>query len=121
MRHIRTVRLTPYRKGLGPSFTLSIFDTGRTDARGCTILAYALKQREGGHTSVVFEGTDFRPSPLHADDSNATVAALLGFLTLRPGDTDRDYFEGYTPAQREFCEQHAEALSAESFYRFGEG
>ena len=121
MNHVRTVRLTPYRKGLGPRFTLKVVDTGRTDARGCSVLAYVLKQREGGQTSVLLEGTDFRPSPLHADDSNATVAALLGFLTLRPGDTDEEYFLGYTRTQLEFCAQHAEALSAESFSRFGEG
>lgn len=119
--HVRTVRLQPYRRGCGPRFQLSIFDTGKFDSRGCSVLAYALKQHEGGRASVLFEGSDFRPSPLHADDSDATVAALLGFLTLRPGDTDREYFEDYTPAQLEFCAQHAEALGAESFYRFGEG
>jgi hypothetical protein len=40
---------------------------------------------------------------LHADDSLETVASLLTFLTLRPGDTDADYFAGYTPAQMEWA------------------
>ena len=41
---------------------------------------------------------------MHADDADATLRALLGFLTLRPGDTDADYFDGYTQRQRAFCE-----------------
>ena len=54
---------------------------------------------------------DFAGSPLHADDSDETLRALIGFLTLRPGDTDPEYFEHYTERQRQFCDQDAEALS----------
>jgi len=46
-----------------------------------------------------------------AIDSDASIGALLGFLTLRPGDTDAEYFENYTDRQREFCDTDAEALS----------
>jgi hypothetical protein len=69
---------------------------------------------------LLFEGEAFAGSPLHADDSDATVAALLAFLTLRPGDTDSEYFDGYSPAQLHFAERHAEVLSAEAAFRFGE-
>ena len=117
---IRTVRLTPYRAGLGPSFTLRVFDTGRYHRRGTSLLAYELRQHERGRTTILFNGEEYSPSPLHADDSDRSIAGLLGFLTLRPGDTDREYFTNYTPAQREFCDQHAEALEAEVYTRFGE-
>ncbi len=60
----------------------------------------------------IFEGDDFGPSPLHADDSLDTVAALLGFLTCKPGDTDREYFASYTPLQLDWCtSSQAENLS----------
>jgi hypothetical protein len=59
----------------------------------------------------LFEGEDFYASPLHADDSDEAVRALLGFLTLRPGDTDAEYFEGYTPEQLAFSEEHAEGVA----------
>ncbi len=42
----------------------------------------------------------------------------MGFLTLRPGDTDPDYFEDYTPEQHAYCDAHAEALSCEVSARF---
>jgi hypothetical protein len=48
---------------------------------------------------------------MHATDSNETLRALLGFLTLKPGDTDREYFDDYTPAQMAFAQGDAEMLS----------
>lgn len=119
---IRTVRLTPYRKEQGPTFTLRVFDTGKPSARYAmrTVLGYELRQHESGRTSVLFSGDDFQPSCLYADDSDKAIAALLGFLTLRRGDTDSDYFAKYTPDQIAFTEQHAETLSAEAIARFGE-
>jgi hypothetical protein len=88
-------------------FTLRMWDTGRRDWRGQSILRYQLKDRR----RVVFEGDDFAGSPLHADDSLNTVAVLLGFLTLQPGDTDREYFDRYTPDQMDWCQgDRAETL-----------
>lgn len=121
---LRRVILRPYRRGHGPTFTLTMHDTGRYDRRGQTYIGYVLRQsgpRGGRDSRTVFWGEDFAGSPLHADDSDATVRALMGFLTLQPGDTDADYFEAYTPEQRAFYEDHAEALSLECANRFGEG
>lgn len=81
-----------YRNG---SYYLVLWDTHRQDWRGQTVIGYRL--RHCG--KVIFEGEDFCGSPMHADDSLATVASLLTFLSLRPGDTDREYFASYTPEQ----------------------
>jgi hypothetical protein len=59
---------------------------------------------------VIFRGDDFGPSPMHADDSDESVAGLLCFLSLRPGDTDREYFDSYTKRQMEFASEHGEEL-----------
>lgn len=114
MEHLRTCVFRPY--GKGPAFKLDTWTTGRSDARGQSIIAYRLRS----HGETLFEGADFSGSPLHADDSDATMRSLMSFMTLRPGDTDADYFANYTPVQLEFCEQHAEALSLEVMDRFGE-
>ena len=42
-----------------------------------------------------------------ADDSDECLATLLVFLTLRPGDTDADYFDGYTERQRDWTQDYA--------------
>ena len=112
---VRTVIFRPYRKGMGPVFTLTTYDAGRR-YDGKNGLAYTLRS-EG---KTIFEGDDFGCSPFDAIDSDGAIADLMGFLTLRPGDTDSEYFDNYTAEQLAFCSAHAEALSCEVYSRFGE-
>ena len=113
---LRSVVLRPYRKGTGPVFRLELWDTNTRDEFGKYRLGYRLKM----DCNVLFEGEDFCCSPMHAVDSDESVASLLGFLTLRPGDTDSEYFADYTPDQLDYCSQHAESLAFEVISRFGE-
>ena len=93
-------------------FRLDLWDTGKTDNLGKTILHYALYDETVGELGkVIFEGSDFACSPMHSIDGDKTVASLLGFLSLRPGDTDAEYFENYTQAQVAWCDARAEELS----------
>lgn len=117
--YIRRVRFAPYRKGMGPTFTLTLLDVRFDGRRDRTSYRLTMRDTSGKHATL-FEGDDFSPSPCHAIDSDEAVAALMGFLTLRPGDTDGEYFDNYTPEQLAYCSQHAEALSCESSCRFGE-
>lgn len=108
----RTVRFNPYRKGAGPSFTLRMFWTNGCDSAGRKAVGYRLVS-EG---AVLFEGADFY---CHDEaDSDAAVEGIMKFLTLKPGDTDPEYFASYTPAQLEFAAQHAEYLGYEVDNRF---
>lgn len=87
-------------------FRLELEEAGRADAYGKVILGYALHddQSNGPDEPAIFTGFDFHVSPLHAWDSDAAIGGLLGFLSLKPGDTDAEYFDGYTDRQRAFCE-----------------
>ena len=67
----------------------------------------------------LFEGSDFCCSPLHAIDSDDCVKSLMGFLCLRHGDTDKEYFKDYTVEQLAFSDEHAEALQIAVYDRFG--
>ena len=82
-------------------FTLRLWDTGTTSQHnGATRLRYELKD----HRTVVMKGDDFYASPMHGDNSLHTVCGLLGFLTLKPGDTDHEYFDKYTAPMMKWCE-----------------
>lgn len=117
-RMVRTVRFTPFIKGAGPIFTLQLFDAERTDDRGaygvCFRLLMAGKPLFEAMTS---KGAFYGHS---AVDSDEAIKGVMSFLTLKPGDTDDDYFNRYTKRQRFYCEKYAEALSLEVENRFGE-
>lgn len=98
---------------LSTGHILSLYDTGRTSAAWPhkTLLGYEFVQPDG---VVLFEGEKFGASPMHAIDADATLLSLLSFLTLRPGDTDSEYFEDYTAEQRAWSESSTcEMLAAD--------
>jgi len=117
---LREVRFHPYRLGCGPTFTLRLYAPPYGLCGDDAHLGYELSQCENGRTTVLFEGADFRPSPLHGWDSDQAISALMGFLTLRKGDTDAEYFEAYTITQATFRDTHAELLDVEVRARFGD-
>jgi len=106
MQMLRKVRLEASKDR---PFILELWDTLQREggAFGRCFLGYRLTGPEG----VVFEGEDYSPGASTAIDSDESLRGLLGFLTLRPGDTDTGHFENYTPEQIFFTEQDAEYLS----------
>jgi len=107
----RTLRVVRIDNGLREphtrTYVLHTWDTYRIGQYGRSILGYAFG-REG--EAPIFVGDDFSPPAGVAIDSDDTLRSLLGFLTLRPGDTDADYFAEYTDAQLAFADGEAEAL-----------
>jgi hypothetical protein len=88
-------------------FRLLLWDTNRTDQYHKSILAYEFYHKG----RLIFSGADVHCSPMHSIDGDESVAALLHFLCLRPGDTDRDYFKDYSVQQMAFAEGYGEELS----------
>lgn len=96
----------PFLAGKGPAFVLTMWDMHRRDEYGKHVLAYRLTM-SGPQGYVLFEGEDYHCAAGAGVASNDAVAGLMGFLTLKPGDTDEDYFKDYTPEQLAYCEQWA--------------
>jgi hypothetical protein len=89
-------------------YRLLLWDTYRCDRYGKSTLGYAFSTAGG---EVIFCGEDFGAPMGDVVDSDATLRSLLGFLTLRPGDTDAEYFADYTEAQHAFARSDAEEIS----------
>lgn len=91
----------------GP-YRLHLFTSHETDEFGHTALSYQFRH----NGDIVFDGGDYRPGSGIALDGADSVSGLLGFLTLRPGDTDWEYFAAYSPCELLWAIEHAEELSA---------
>lgn len=52
-------------------------------------------------------------------DGKETKRAVLGCLAMKPGDTDRDYFDSYSPEQLAWAEEYGEELSMIVYARYG--
>lgn len=70
-------------------------------------LGYRLHHPDG---HVLFEAEDYGCAPGDAIDSDASLRGLLCFLTLKPGDTDDEYFAHYSEEQLRWAQDEAEAL-----------
>jgi hypothetical protein len=81
-----------------------LFDTLRVDRHGKSVLACRFLHRG----RLILAGANFHRSPLHAVDTDVTVASPLAFLSLKPGDTDPEYFEEYTAEQLAFARAEGE-------------
>lgn len=83
------------------TYTVSLKGTDKRMSTGQIKTSYKLTAPDG---TVLFKGDDFGCAPSHKPESKAASITLLGFLTLKPGDTDDDYFNDYTPEQMTWCE-----------------
>jgi len=88
-------------------FRLELFDTYQV-RRGKSVLAYQFFHND----VLVFEGDEYGCAPSHAVGGDLSIASLLFFLSLKPGDTDSEYFERheYTREQLEWAKSHGEEL-----------
>lgn len=83
-------------------FLVELYETG-TMVGSHTAVGYRLYDVdyaiETGDASVVFEGTDYGVPSGQTIDGDRAVEGILGFLSLRPGDTDDEFFAGDTDRQ----------------------
>lgn len=117
----------PYRKSAGPSFSLSYHVTGETGdvtfadpraPRFGTRFTYHYELRQVGEPEPIFVGDDFTAPAEYHWRKGYIALELLGCLCLKPGDTDAEWFDGYTDRQLYFALYAAEALEAEAQARW---
>lgn len=108
-RELRDVALSPLTDGV--IYRLRTFDLYRNDSMGKSMIAYIFG---AVGKPALFWGDDFHVAPSHSTDGDDCLRSLLGFLTLRPGDTDQEWFDRYTPEQMEFAGTYACEVMAAS-------
>lgn len=94
--------------------TITAYDDLPSDSAGRVRLTCEVKHG----SEVIFERGKLTCGLHKASDSIEAKELVMGLVAMRPGDTDRDYFAGYTAAQRAWVIQHGEELSAERERRY---
>lgn len=101
--------------------TITVFRTG-TDHRGAANVEVVVldegKQVFGPDT----EGMRLTGSlsPFWSDDGDDAKRYALTFAGMKPGDTEADFFDDYTPAQLLWAKDHGDDLTMIAYDRYGE-
>lgn len=82
--------------------TLKIGDVQKAGKYGRLYYSYVMLVDD----KILFSGLDYSPSPMQSPDSLDSLIGLLGFLTVKEGDTDDEYFKDYTDDQLEFTQSN---------------
>lgn len=110
----------PMRVWEADGFRLEVFDAERSCGTHRQVAYRFFDSEAPDPAEPLFQGDDYGV-PMHKSiDGDGSIAGLLGFLSLRPGDTDPDYFDAYTERQRDWCEARGEDLSMAALDAFGE-
>jgi hypothetical protein len=103
-------RLHWLRTASNGEFRLDLWDTEGRAREVQADIAYRLCVSEGARWVLALSGEGFSAPPGHRLDSDVAVAALLRFLSPRPGEADPAHFERYSARQLAFVREHGEAL-----------
>lgn len=89
----------------GYGFKVELFDSNERDRYGKWAVPFKFYHKG----ELIFENTLWA-SPMHATDNRETLAAVLCFCSLKPGDTDSEFFADYSERQLEWCQEWGETL-----------
>jgi hypothetical protein len=103
-------RLHWLRTATHGDFRLDLWDSGER-AGAEAELAYRLCVGEGAQWILAFAGEGFAAPNGHELASDAALAAVVGFCSLRPGEVEADFFDRHTERQLALAREHGEALA----------
>ena len=122
---VRTLHVKPYIPGL-PWFRVEIYDPNEWDSRGAPVVWWRLYKHQKGHKPVlVFDGLEephkWRCAGWFSVDGDEAAECVLNSASIRPSDTDREFFDGYSPEQLAFAEEYGESIGMVNWDRFHKG
>lgn len=105
LRPLKGVSVTVYEAGL--------------DNRGA--VKYRTQVKVGGKVLFPADGPLHGSfSPMWTADGDEAKGHILFHLATKPGDTDDDFFNGYTPEQLAFVEANGDEMHMAKLDRYGE-
>lgn len=115
--HLFTLRVQAFK---GESaIVIHAFDANHTDPQ-TGHMRIDVEVRQGGKVIFPRGATYCAVNRWTAIDSKAAKSLALSLVAMKPGDTDIEYFNGYTTEQLEWAEKYGDHLSIEREARYGD-
>lgn len=90
----------------GYGFRVELYETSRTSDWGKSVVEYKFYHQG----ELIFQDSICVPGT-RSVDGDETLALVIGWCCLRPGDTDKNFFNGYSERQMDWCREFGETLS----------
>ncbi len=110
-----TLRLQLYMKEHDPRLVIvkAFDDVGWDEAGRCKL---DIEVRHGG--KVIFPRGVLYCAGHFASDSIQAKELVLSTVAMKPGDTENDYFDGYSPEQLAWAKEHGESVAMVKLDRY---
>ncbi len=126
--HLFTLRVGLTNKAHGnASVAIHAYDANHTDRQtghmriDATLILYETVNGKRKARVIFPRGATYcAVSRWTAIDSEAAKSLVMSLFAMKPGDTDSEYFDSYTPEQLDFAKTYGETLSYIREDRYGE-
>jgi hypothetical protein len=109
-----TLRVPSMRTDREHTITIQAFDAYKTGPHGHSqIDVRVLFTAKGGKPVEIFpRGATYCGMPCGSSiDGDEAKELVCSLIAMKPGDTDREFFDSYTPEQLSFVKEYGEELS----------
>lgn len=106
----------------GKTYHIPVYERNvRTHNGGVAYTFNVLERSTKNHQNIIFTNMVGSFSPCHACDGDDAKRQVLEHLAMKPGDTDDEFFEGYSKEQLDFVDDFSDEIKMTAWDRYGEG
>lgn len=99
-----------------PMIVIHAWDANHVDSTGHARID--VEVRQGGKVIFARGDTWCAVNGSTSLDGIAAKELVMSLVAMKPGDTDADYFAGYSADQLEWCERYGEHIGCERYFRY---
>ena len=104
----------------GKGYLIPVYERSVRASNGGVAYSFdVLERTRRNHRHIIFTNRVGSFSPCHASDGKDAKRNVLQHLAMKPGDTDDEFFEGYSQEQLDFVSQFGDEIYIQSVERYG--
>ena len=105
----------------GKGYIIHVYERSVRASNGGVAYSFdVLERTRKNHHHIIFTNMVGSFSPCHASDGKDAKRQVLEHLAMKPGDTDDEFFEGYSQEQLDFVNGFSDEIQTIAWERYGE-